>query len=164
MPTSTMPSTLFKTSSPDSSAAPSTDSACVRMPTMILTTTTSRLSTRMTSSVFLTADARAGRAPESGGACAGLDTTQGYEVPGTGASVVRARLRVRVHHIRGECHMPEVPEVEHAARVLRAATVGRRVTRVRVLHASLRAKLPPRDQRRLTGLVVRDVVRRGKHQ
>lgn len=60
--------------------------------------------------------------------------------------------------------MPELPEVEHAARVLRAAIVGRRVTRVRVLHPSLRAKLPPRDQRRLTGRVVRDVVRRGKHQ
>jgi formamidopyrimidine-DNA glycosylase len=60
--------------------------------------------------------------------------------------------------------MPELPEVERAARLLRAATVGRRITGVRVLHPSLRAKLPPADQRRLTGRTVRDVVRRGKHQ
>jgi len=60
--------------------------------------------------------------------------------------------------------MPELPEVEHAARVLRAAIVGRRIVRVRVLHPSLRAKLPPGDQRRLVGRTVRDVVRRGKHQ
>lgn len=60
--------------------------------------------------------------------------------------------------------MPELPEVEHAARVLRAATVGHRIARVRVLHPSLRAKLPPADQRRLAGRTVRDVVRRGKHQ
>lgn len=60
--------------------------------------------------------------------------------------------------------MPELPEVERAARALRAATVGRRITRVRVLHPSLRKKLPPADQRRLVGRTVRDVVRRGKHQ
>jgi formamidopyrimidine-DNA glycosylase len=60
--------------------------------------------------------------------------------------------------------MPELPEVERAARLLRAAIVGRRITGVRVLHPSLRAKLPPPDQRRLTGRTVRDVVRRGKHQ
>ena len=60
--------------------------------------------------------------------------------------------------------MPELPEVEHAARVLRAAITGRRITRVRVLHRSLRRKLPPAAQRRLTGRVVRAVERRGKHQ
>lgn len=60
--------------------------------------------------------------------------------------------------------MPELPEVEHAARVLRAAIVGRRIARVRVLHPALRRTLTPSAQRRLTGRVVRDVVRRGKHQ
>lgn len=60
--------------------------------------------------------------------------------------------------------MPELPEVEHAARVLRAAITGRRIVRVRVLHPALRRKLPPSAQRRLTGHVVQEVVRRGKHQ
>ena len=60
--------------------------------------------------------------------------------------------------------MPELPEVEHAARVLRAAIAGRRIVRVRVLHPSLRRKLPPSAQRRLAGRVVQHVVRRGKHQ
>ena len=60
--------------------------------------------------------------------------------------------------------MPELPEVEHAARVLRAAIAGRRIVGVRVLHPALRRTLPPSAQRRLAGHVVRDVVRRGKHQ
>lgn len=60
--------------------------------------------------------------------------------------------------------MPELPEVEHAARVLRAAIAGRRITRVRVLHPSLRRTLAPAAQRRLAGRVVRGVERRGKHQ
>ncbi len=60
--------------------------------------------------------------------------------------------------------MPELPEVEHAARVLRAAIAGHRIVRVRVLHPALRRALPLSAQRRLTGRVVQDVVRRGKHQ
>jgi len=60
--------------------------------------------------------------------------------------------------------MPELPEVERAARVLRAAISGRRIVRVRVLHAALRRRLPPAAQRRLAGRVVRGVERRGKHQ
>ena len=60
--------------------------------------------------------------------------------------------------------MPELPEVEHAARVLRAAIDGRRIMRVRVLHPALRRTLPPSAQRRVAGRVVQHVVRRGKYQ
>lgn len=59
--------------------------------------------------------------------------------------------------------MPELPEVEHAARVLRAAIVGRRLERVELFHASLRRRLPD-GAARLSGRPVLAVERRGKHQ
>src|SRR5690348_7902773 len=74
------------------------------------------------------------------------------------------RFRCCVTTTPDEVEMPELPEVEHAARVLRAAIAGRRIVGVRVLHPALRRTLPPSAQRRLAGHVVRDVVRRGKHQ
>lgn len=60
--------------------------------------------------------------------------------------------------------MPELPEVEYAARIARAASVGRTIARVRVLHPSLRRALPDNAAASLTGDVILDVVRRGKHQ
>ena len=60
--------------------------------------------------------------------------------------------------------MPELPEVEYAARVLREAVVGRSLHNVRVLHPSQRRLLPSRDAARLRGARVESVQRRGKHQ
>jgi len=60
--------------------------------------------------------------------------------------------------------MPELPEVEHAARVLRDAAVAKTVRDVRVLHRSQRRVLRPRDVARLRGARIIRVERRGKHQ
>ena len=60
--------------------------------------------------------------------------------------------------------MPELPEVESAARRLRRAILGKRVERVDVLHRSLRRRLTPAQRRSLRGAVIRAVDRRGKHQ
>lgn len=60
--------------------------------------------------------------------------------------------------------MPELPEVEHAARVFREAAVGRSVRNVRVLHPSQRRRLPARDVGRVRGARIAAVERRGKHQ
>jgi formamidopyrimidine-DNA glycosylase len=60
--------------------------------------------------------------------------------------------------------MPELPEVEHAARVLRNAVVGKTVRNVRALHRAQRRQLPPRAIARLRGARILSVDRRGKHQ
>jgi formamidopyrimidine-DNA glycosylase len=60
--------------------------------------------------------------------------------------------------------MPELPEVESAARRLRRAIVGKRIASVDVLHRSLSRRLKPAQRRSLVGAVVRSVDRRGKHQ
>lgn len=60
--------------------------------------------------------------------------------------------------------MPELPEVEHASRVVRKAMVGRKLADVRVLHRSQRRTFPPRDVARVKGATVIGVERRGKHQ
>ena len=60
--------------------------------------------------------------------------------------------------------MPELPEVEYAARVLREAIVGRIVHNVQVLHPSQRRHLSGRDAARLRGARIAGVDRRGKHQ
>jgi formamidopyrimidine-DNA glycosylase len=60
--------------------------------------------------------------------------------------------------------MPELPEVEYASRVLRAAVVGKTIGDVRVLHPSQRRQLPPRQIARLRGATITSVERRGKHQ
>jgi formamidopyrimidine-DNA glycosylase len=60
--------------------------------------------------------------------------------------------------------MPELPEVEHAARTLEAAVRGKRIERLRLLHPSLRRRLPAGQATRLSGRVVMRVERRGKHQ
>ena len=60
--------------------------------------------------------------------------------------------------------MPELPEVERAARLLRDALVGRRIDRVRLLHPSLVRRVPKRVVSALAGAEVVGVDRRGKHQ
>jgi formamidopyrimidine-DNA glycosylase len=60
--------------------------------------------------------------------------------------------------------MPELPEVEAAVRVLRAAVEGRTIVRARVMHRSLRARVAPSRLRSLAGARVDRVERRGKHQ
>lgn len=60
--------------------------------------------------------------------------------------------------------MPELPEVEHAARVLRAAVVGKTVRDARTLHRAQRRHLTARAIARLRGARVENVERRGKHQ
>ena len=60
--------------------------------------------------------------------------------------------------------MPELPEVEHAARVLRVAALGKTVRDVRVLHRAQRRHLPSRAVARVRGARIVGVDRRGKHQ
>lgn len=60
--------------------------------------------------------------------------------------------------------MPELPEVEYAARILRDAAAGRTLRNVRVLHPSQRRTLGVRDIARMRGARVASVERRGKHQ
>ena len=60
--------------------------------------------------------------------------------------------------------MPELPEVERAARALRDAIQEAIIERVEVLHASLRRRVTRRALRALRGARVRAVERRGKHQ
>jgi len=60
--------------------------------------------------------------------------------------------------------MPELPEVEYAAHVLRAAVIGRTIRNVRVLHPAQRRRLPSRDVARVRGAQITTVERRGKHQ
>jgi formamidopyrimidine-DNA glycosylase len=60
--------------------------------------------------------------------------------------------------------VPELPEVEYAAGVARAAAVGRTIANVRVLHASQRRALSDAVAATLSGETVASVRRRGKHQ
>jgi formamidopyrimidine-DNA glycosylase len=60
--------------------------------------------------------------------------------------------------------MPELPEVEAAVRVLRAAAEGRTIVRARLMHRALRGRIAPARLRSLVGALVTDVERRGKHQ
>src|SRR5215208_967510 len=60
--------------------------------------------------------------------------------------------------------VPELPEVERAARILRRAAAGQRIARVTLLHPSLRRKLSPHRLKTLRGMVIEGVLRRGKHQ
>lgn len=60
--------------------------------------------------------------------------------------------------------MPELPEVERAARALTRAAVGKTIASVRAIHPSLRKKLPPAKARAAKGKRVERIERRGKHQ
>ena len=60
--------------------------------------------------------------------------------------------------------MPELPEVERAARALTKAAVGKAIASVRAIHPALRRKLPPNRARLAKGRLIESVERRGKHQ
>ena len=60
--------------------------------------------------------------------------------------------------------MPELPEVESAARELRAAVAGRVLVAVRLLHPSLQRRVSIAQLRRLRNRSVAGITRRGKHQ
>jgi formamidopyrimidine-DNA glycosylase len=60
--------------------------------------------------------------------------------------------------------MPELPEVERAVQQLRGAVTARVITAVRVLHPSLRRRIPAKLARTLVGARISHVDRRGKHQ
>jgi formamidopyrimidine-DNA glycosylase len=60
--------------------------------------------------------------------------------------------------------VPEQPEVERAAALLRTALVGRRLEAVELLHPALRRTLGDAELASLAGHVVTAVERRGKHQ
>lgn len=60
--------------------------------------------------------------------------------------------------------MPELPEVEYAAGVLRRAISGGVVREVRLMHDALRRLASPAALRRARGRAVERVDRRGKHQ
>ena len=60
--------------------------------------------------------------------------------------------------------MPELPEVELGARLLREASAGRTITAVTTHHPVYTRSLPPVDAARAAGHTIVDVTRRGKHQ
>ncbi len=60
--------------------------------------------------------------------------------------------------------MPELPEVEYAARALARATSGARIVRAKVLHPYVGRNLRKASLRRLAGRSIARVERRGKHQ
>lgn len=60
--------------------------------------------------------------------------------------------------------VPELPEVEYAARALKRAACGVRIVRAKVLHPHVGRRLPAARLRRLAGRSIARVERRGKHQ
>ena len=60
--------------------------------------------------------------------------------------------------------MPELPEVERAARALSRAALGKTIAGVRAIHPALRRKLSPTRARAAKGKRIQTIERRGKHQ
>ncbi|MGH7603571.1 MAG: bifunctional DNA-formamidopyrimidine glycosylase/DNA-(apurinic or apyrimidinic site) lyase [Gemmatimonadaceae bacterium] len=60
--------------------------------------------------------------------------------------------------------MPELPEVERAARALAGAAVDKTIASVKAIHPSLRKKLPPARALAAKGRRIVGIERRGKHQ
>ena len=60
--------------------------------------------------------------------------------------------------------MPELPEVEAAARTLSRAALGKTIALVRAIHPALKRKLPPARARAAKGKRISTIERRGKHQ
>jgi formamidopyrimidine-DNA glycosylase len=60
--------------------------------------------------------------------------------------------------------LPELPEVERAARALSRAAIGKTIASVRAIHPSLKKKLPPARARAAKGRRIERIERRGKHQ
>jgi formamidopyrimidine-DNA glycosylase len=60
--------------------------------------------------------------------------------------------------------MPELPEVERAARALSRAALGKTIASVKAIHPALKRKLSPAQARSVRGRKVDRIERRGKHQ
>ena len=60
--------------------------------------------------------------------------------------------------------MPELPEVERAARQLTRAALGKTIASVRAIHPALKRKLSPAKSRAAKGKRIESIERRGKHQ
>jgi formamidopyrimidine-DNA glycosylase len=60
--------------------------------------------------------------------------------------------------------VPELPEVERAARALKRAALGKTIAAVKAIHPSLKRKLPPARARLAKGKRIESIERRGKHQ
>jgi formamidopyrimidine-DNA glycosylase len=60
--------------------------------------------------------------------------------------------------------VPELPEVEHAAGILRVVALGRAIVRLRLLHPSFRRQLTRRAVEQLRGETIAGIDRRGKYQ
>jgi formamidopyrimidine-DNA glycosylase len=60
--------------------------------------------------------------------------------------------------------VPELPEVEKAARQLGRAALGKSIASVRAIHPALKRKLPPARARLAKGKRIESIERRGKHQ
>jgi formamidopyrimidine-DNA glycosylase len=60
--------------------------------------------------------------------------------------------------------MPELPEVERAARALSRAALGKTIAAVRAIHPSMKRKLTPAIARRAKSRRIERIERRGKHQ
>lgn len=60
--------------------------------------------------------------------------------------------------------MPELPEVEKAARQLTRAALGKTIASARAIHPALKRKLSPAQSRSVKGKRIDSIERRGKHQ
>jgi formamidopyrimidine-DNA glycosylase len=60
--------------------------------------------------------------------------------------------------------VPELPEVERAARALSRAALGKTIASVRAIHPSLKRKFPADQSRLARGRRIKSIERRGKHQ
>ena len=60
--------------------------------------------------------------------------------------------------------MPELPEVERAARRLSRAALGKTIASVKAIHPALKRKLSPSQSRAARGKRIESIERRGKHQ
>jgi formamidopyrimidine-DNA glycosylase len=60
--------------------------------------------------------------------------------------------------------MPELPEVERAARVLGRAALGKTIASVKAIHPALKRRLSPTQSRAARGKRIDRIERRGKHQ
>ena len=60
--------------------------------------------------------------------------------------------------------MPELPEVERAARQLTRAALGKTIGSVKAIHPALKRKLPLAKSRAVKGKRIDQIERRGKHQ
>jgi len=60
--------------------------------------------------------------------------------------------------------MPELPEIERAARRLGRAALGKTIASVKAIHPALKRKLSPAQSRAAKGQRIERIERRGKHQ